>query len=103
MERYPTVWRKIEKQSNPKWWIYYKGNVSVLVNLHQDFKMMKQVLIEQRSMFDKIQKQSEENIYKDHVTIQSFNQSSFSKFYHVIDTGNDFKQKETIFFSFLLL
>ena len=47
---------KIEKQSNPKvmnllWRKVIVLNVSVLENLHQDFKMEKQVLLEQRQMF----------------------------------------------------
>ena len=43
MERNSTVWSKIEKQSNQKWRIYCEGkstlNVSVLMELHQDFRM----------------------------------------------------------------
>ena len=33
------------------------------MSLHQDFKMVKQVLIEQQWMFNKIQKQKKEDIY----------------------------------------
>ena len=58
---------------------------------------MKQVLIEQRRILNKIQKnkQEKENIYKeDHVIFQSFNQRSFSKKYHVIVKGNDVEQME---------
>ena len=35
------------------------------MNLYQDFKMMKQVLIKQPWMFNKIQKQWEENMCKE--------------------------------------
>ena len=47
---------KIEKQSNPERinLLWRKANVKTfrfLMNLHQDFKMGKQVLIEQRWMF----------------------------------------------------
>ena len=61
------------------------------MNLHRDFKMVKEVLIEQWWMFDKIQNQGKKNIYtkKDHITVQSFNQCSFLKNYHMIGTGND--------------
>ena len=60
------------------------------MNLHQDFKMVKQVLIEQWWIFNKIQKQGKERIYtkKDYITVQSFNQHSFLK-NQVIGTGND--------------
>ena len=34
------------------------------MNLRQDFEMAKQVLIERRLMFNKIQKQKWENVYK---------------------------------------
>ena len=55
MKRNPTIWRKIEKQSNLKIINLLRRkvdakNVSTLVNLHQDFKMVKQVLIEQRCL-----------------------------------------------------
>ena len=51
MERYPTVWIKMKKQSNPKMINLLRRKIdvksdSVLMNLHQSFKMMKQVLIE---------------------------------------------------------
>ena len=40
----PTVWRKIEKQSNQKQRIYHErksmSNISILMNLHQDFRMV---------------------------------------------------------------
>ena len=49
---------KIEKQSNPKVMNLkrrkFDENVSVLIDLHEDFKMVKQVLIEQRWMFNKV-------------------------------------------------
>ena len=43
------------------------------MNLTHDFKMMKQVLIEQQWMVNKIQKQEVGKMYtkKDHITIQS--------------------------------
>ena len=48
----------VEKVEQKKQWIYYEGkstiNISVLMSLHQDFKIVKQVLIEQGWMFDKI-------------------------------------------------
>ena len=34
------------------------------------------------------------NTKKDHITVLSFNQSSFSKVHHVIGMGNDVKQME---------
>ena len=33
---------------------------------------------------------------KDHRTVQSFNQHSFSKIYHVISIGNDVKRMEPL-------
>ena len=75
------------------------------MNLHQDFKTVKQVLIEQRWMFNRIQNrksrmyiQRKINVYtkKDQSSVQSFNQHSFSKIYYVIGTGNDVKQMETL-------
>ena len=41
------------------------------MNLHQDFKIVKQVLIEQRWVFNKIVKQKGENVYKE----RSYNHS----------------------------
>ena len=53
---------KLKNKLIQKWWIYYESRrqyVSALMNLHQDLKMVKQVLIEQRWTFNKIQKQKE--------------------------------------------
>ena len=47
------------------------------MNLQKEFKMVKQVLIEQRWMFNEIQKQGKQNI-KDHITVHSFSQRSVS-------------------------
>ena len=52
MENNQTVWKKMKKQSNPKWWIYCEKNqrlnVSVLINQHWDFRNMNaELLIEQ--------------------------------------------------------
>ena len=61
------------------------------MNLHQDFKIVKQVLIEKRWMFNTITKKKRKNIYKERSyncpIIQSA--SFFEKNYHVIGTGND--------------
>ena len=50
MERNQNVWRKIEKQNNPKLMNLLEGksmlNISVSMNFRQDFKIVKQVLIE---------------------------------------------------------
>ena len=58
--------------------------------------MVKQVLIEQWEMLNEIQTQGKENIYKDHITVQSFYQSSFSKNYFVISTGIYVKQMKQL-------
>ena len=36
---------------------------------------------------------------KDHITVPSFNQCSFSEIYRLIDTGNDVKQMEPLRYS----
>ena len=46
---------KIKKQSDDFITKESRYNILVLVNLHQDFKMVKQVLLEQQWMFNKIQ------------------------------------------------
>ena len=46
---------KLKNNVIQSWWIYLKENrrknVSVLMNLHQDFETMKQVFIKQQWMF----------------------------------------------------
>ena len=61
---YIYVWRKIEEQNKPKLTNLLEGKLMLkpFSFNHQDFKMVKQVLIEQRWMFDKIQKRRGECI-----------------------------------------
>ena len=66
------------------------------MNLHQDFKTVKQVLIEQQWMFNKILKKRKENIYKERSYNYSIIHSFFFKIYHVIDTGNEVNQMEPL-------
>ena len=49
-------------------------------------------------MCNEKQKNREGEFYikKNHITVQSFNQSSFPKIYHMIVLGNDVKQMETL-------
>ena len=59
---------KIEKQRNPKVINLLRRkfdlkNVSVLMNLRQDFKMIKQVLIEEQWMFNKIEKLKDKKVH----------------------------------------
>ena len=59
----------------------------------QDIKMVKQILIEQQWVLNKMQINEEGRMY---ITVQSFNQRSIPKIYHVIDAGNDVKQMELL-------
>ena len=47
------------------------------MNLYQDFKIVKQMLIEEQWMFNKIPKQKRENIYKERSYNRSIIQSAF--------------------------
>ena len=67
------------------------------LKLRQVFKLMKQALIEQQWMFDKIQKQKEAIVYKERSYNRSIIQSAF--FFEIclaIGTGNDVKQMEPL-------
>ena len=63
---------------------------------YQDSKMVKQVLIGQWWMFDKIQQLRKENVYKERSFNHSIIQSTFffKKKYHVISTGMMFEYME---------
>ena len=64
------------------------------MNLHQDFKMVKQVSIEQ-CLIKYINRRRRIHTKKDHITVQSFNRWSFSKIGHMIGTRQWCKTNRT--------
>ena len=69
------------------------------MNIRQDFKMVKQVLIEQRWIFDKIQKQKGDFVDKE----RSYNRSIIQSAFFFTNLSNDWhrqlcKQMELSFF-----